>query len=139
MTEYYGKDLSFTFTGTSGTVDMSEYSRGVTFSPTVQLDEVTTGSAADKTSMTGLKDFTVSFKGLAQTTGTALENTLVIGAIGTVVFTPEGTPSGTVVYGHRQYTLPVISQGCQLNLQYNALTEINVSFVGNGTALYGSC
>ena len=139
MPEYYGKDLSFVFTGTSGTIDMSEYQRGVTFSPIVQLDDVTTGTAADKTSMVGLKDFTVSYKGLAQTTGTALENTLKIGAVGTITFTPEGTPSGTIANGHRQYTLPVISQGCQLNLQYNTLTEINVSFVGNGTAIYGSC
>ena len=138
MPEFYGKDLLFQWVGTAGTLDMSEYQRGVTFSPTVQIDDNTTGAATYRTKNVGLKDFTVTYKGLAQsgtagTAATTLENTLRAGEIGTVYFGPEGTATGM-----RKYTLPVISQGLQQSLVYDALTELNISFEGNGTVIYGA-
>lgn len=138
MAEFLGKDLQFQWVGTAGTLDMSEYQRGVTFSPTVAIHDVTTGAATYNTKMIGLKDFTVSYKGLWQsgTAGTAtttMENTLKAGEGGTIYLGPEGTATGM-----RKYTLPVISQGPQVNLQYDALTEINISFDGNGTVTYGA-
>lgn len=138
MTEYYGKDLEFLWKGTAGTLDMSEYSRGASFSPSVKIDVNTTGSAAYETRQVGVKDFTASYKGLQQTgtLGTAttiLDYTLRFGEVGTIYLGPEGTASGM-----RRYTLPVISQGPQVNLVYDGLTEINIAFVGNGTVTYGA-
>ena len=141
MAEFYGKDLQFQWVGTAGTLDMSEYQRGVSFSPSVQIDDATTGAATYKTKAVGVKDFTVTYKGLAQagvgtaygTAATTLENTLRSGESGTVYFGPEGTATGM-----RKYTLPVISQGLQQNLVYDALTELNISFDGNGTVVYGA-
>jgi hypothetical protein len=141
MAEYYGKDLVFTWTYTSGTtsatIDMSEYQRGASFTPSGKIDTATTGSATYENRIVGVKDFSVSYKGLAQanaaTGGTTLEDSLAYGAIGTVTLGPEGTAAGK-----RKYTLPCISQGLQQNLQYDALTELNVSFVGNGTVTYGA-
>ena len=138
MSEFYGADLQFQWVGTAGTLDMSEYQRGVSFSPSVQIDDNSTGSAGYKTKSVGIKDFTVTYKGLWQSgtvgaAATTLENTLRSGESGTIYFGPEGTATGM-----RKYTLPVISQGPQVNLQYDALTEINISFDGNGTVTYGA-
>ncbi len=138
MAEFYGKDLQFQWVGTAGTLDMSEYQRGASFSPSGKIDVNTTGAAGYETRQVGVKDFTASYKGLWQsgTAGTAtttMENTLRFGEIGTVYLSPEGTAAGM-----RKYTLPVISQGPQVNLAYEGLTEINIAFVGNGTALYGA-
>jgi len=132
MAEFYGKDLQFTFNGTGGSIDMSEYQRGASFSPAGAVDIVTTGPAGAETRMVGIKDYTVSYKGLWQSVGTAVEVLLAFGETGTIYLAPEGTAIGA-----RIYTLPVISQGPQVNLAYNGLTELNISFVGNGTALYG--
>ena len=141
MAEYYGKDLIFQWIGTAGTLDMSADQRGATFSPTVTIDDSTTGDATFKSKMVGLKDFTASYKGLWQagtgtaygTAATTLENTLRAGEVGTIIIGPEGT-----AVGKRKYTLPVISQGPQVNLQYDVMTEININFEGNGTAVYGA-
>lgn len=138
MAEYYGKDLQFLWVGTAGTLDLSEYQRGASFSPTGQIDVNTTGAAGYETRQVGVKDFTAAYRGLAQTgtagtTATTLENTLRFGEIGTVYLGPEGTATGM-----RKYTLPVISQGPQVSLVYNQLTEINIAFVGNGTPTYGA-
>ena len=137
MAEFYGKDLEFQWVGTAGTLDMSEYQRGASYSPTGRIDVNTTGNAGYETRQVGVKDFTVTYQGLWQggTAGTAdgtMENTLRFGEIGTIYLGPEGTATGM-----RKYTLPVVSQGAQVNLQYDALTEVNCSFVGNGTATYG--
>jgi hypothetical protein len=137
MSEYYGKDLVFQWIGTAGTTDMSEYQRGASFTPTGKIDVNTTGAATYEGRQVGVKDFNASYKGLAQanaaTGGTSLEDTLRFGEVGTIILGPEGTATGK-----RRYTLPVISQGLQTNLQYDALTELNVSFVGNGTVTYGA-
>ena len=134
MAEFYGRDLVFTWNSPGGSANMSEYQRGVSFSPSAQIDDNTTGSATYKTKNVGIKDFTVTYKGLWQASaGTALEDALQAGQSGTIVFMPEGTAVGT-----RKYTLLAISQGLQVNQVYDALSELNVSFDGNGTITYGA-
>jgi hypothetical protein len=134
MAEFYGKDLIFSFAGTGGSIDLSEYQRGASFSPSGKIDVNTTGAATYEGRQVGVKDFTASYKGLAQA-GTAggAEVLMAFGELGTVRLGPEGTAAGK-----RLYILPVISQGCQINLQYDGLTELNVSFVGNGTPTYSN-
>ena len=134
MAEFYGKDLVFTWNSSAGSTDMSEYQRSVSFSPTAQIDDNTTGSATYRANNVGLKDFTVNYKGLLQQNlGTTVHDMFVPGLVGTVVFQPEGTTSGL-----RKYTLPVICLGLQVNQVYDALSEMNVSFDGNGTITYGT-
>ena len=138
MAEFYGRNMVFQWIGTAGTLDMSEYSRGASFLPSGKIDTNTTGAAGYETRQVGVLDFTASYKGLWQTgtagtAATAIRNTLRFGETGTVILAPEGTAAG-----QDKYTLPCISQGLQTNLQYDTLTEINVSFVGNGTAIYGA-
>lgn len=138
MTEFFGKDLDFQWIGTAGTLSLSEFQRGATFTPSGNIAVNTTGAAGYETRQVGTKDFTASFKGLWQagTAGTAtttMENTLRFGESGTILLSPEGTATGT-----RKYTLPVISEGCVLNTQYDQLVEVNINFVGNGTVTYGA-
>jgi hypothetical protein len=133
MTEFFGRDLQFIFAGTGGSINMSEYQRGASFNPTGKIDAVTTGSALAETRMVGVKDFTASYKGLWQSVGTAIEALIAFGEVGTVFLGPEGTATGM-----RKYTLPVISQGPQVNTVYDGVTELNCSFVGNGTPTYGA-
>ena len=134
MAEFYGKDLVFTWNSPGGSANMSEYQRGVSFSPSAQMDDNTTGSATYRTKSVGPKDFTVTYKGLWQAAaGTALEDALQAGQSGTIVFQPEGTAVGS-----RKYTFLAISQGLQVNQVYDALSELNVSFDGNGTITYGA-
>jgi len=134
MAEFYGKDLVFTWNGPGGSVNMTEYQRGVSFSPSAQIDDNTTGSATYRTKSVGPKDFSVSYKGLWQGGGgTALEDSMRAGSVGTIVFQPEGT-----AVGGRKYTFPAISQGLQVNAVYDGLTELNVTFDGNGTITYGA-
>lgn len=133
MAEFYGKDLNFTFNGESGSVNMTEYQRGASFSPSGKIDVNTTGSAQAESRQVGVLDFTASYKGLWQgTAGTAVEMSLAVGVLGTIYMGPEGTATGM-----RKYTLPVISQGPQVNLVYDGLTELNIAFVGNGSPTYG--
>jgi len=137
MAEFYGKDLQFTWNSAAGSIDASEYQRGASFSPAGKIDVNTTGAATYEGRQVGVKDTTVTYQGLWQggTTGTAattLENLWQFGESGTIYLAPEGTAVGA-----RLYTIPVISQGVQVNLQYDSLTEVNCSFVGNGTVTYG--
>ena len=134
MAEFFGRDLEVTFAGTGGSINLTEYQRGATFTPSGNVAVNTTGAAGYETRQVGVKDFTASYKGLMQS-GTAggVEVLCAFGELGTLTLSPEGTATGM-----RKYILPVISQGCALNLQYDALTELNISFVGNGTASYSA-
>jgi hypothetical protein len=138
MPEFYGSALCVNFNGTGGSIDLTADFRTVSFSPTIQMDDKSTGSETVKTYLTGQKDFTVTYKGLYQTgtaaLGASLEDKLNVGVFGTLLV----YPLGSTVAGNRIYTMPVISQGVQQNWTYNGLTEVNVSFQGNGTITYGT-
>jgi hypothetical protein len=138
MPEFYGSALIVQWVGTGGTIDISADYRNLSFSPTIQMDDKSTGSETVKTYLTGQKDYTVTYKGLYQTgtagIGSATEDALGEGKVGTVYCYPLGSAATP----NRKYTFPVISQGIQQNWVYNALTELNVSFQGNGTITYGT-
>ena len=70
MAEFYGSALCVNFNGTGGSIDLTADFRQVTFTPTIQMDDKSTGAEVYKTYLTGQKDFTVSYKGLYQS-GTA--------------------------------------------------------------------
>jgi hypothetical protein len=139
MPEFYGKDVVIQWSGTGGTIDLSADQRSVTFSPSIQMDDNSTGNAGAKTYLTRQTDFTVSYKGLYQTgtagIGSATEDALAPGQVGTIYCYPEGSVAGTA---YRKYTWPVISQGIQQSWGYTSLTELNCSFQGNGTVTYGT-
>jgi hypothetical protein len=139
MPEFFGSAVIVQWSGTGGTIDLSADQRAVTFAPSVQMDDVSTSSQGYKTYLTALKDFTVSYKGLYQTgtagVGSATEDALAPGQVGTIYCYPLGSVAGTA---NRKYTWPVVSQGIQQNWAYANITELNCSFQGNGTITYGT-
>jgi hypothetical protein len=138
MPEFYGSALIVQWVGTGGTIDLSADHRAVSFSPNIQMDEVSTGAEGYKTYATRLTDFTVSYKGLYQTgtagIGSATEDALAPGKVGTMYCYPLGSAATP----NRKYTWPVISQGIQQSWAYAGITELNCSFQGNGTITYGT-
>jgi hypothetical protein len=138
MTEFYGTGLCINFNGTGGSIDLTADQRSVTFSPTIQMDDKSTGAEGAKSYLTRQTDFTVSYKGLYQSgtaaIGASVEDKLGVGVYGTLTI----YPLGSTVAGNRIYTMPVISQGVQQSWGYTSLTELNVSFQGNGTITYGT-
>jgi hypothetical protein len=134
MSEFYGKDLVFEWIGSGGSIDLSEYQRGVTFNPGGEIVTYTTQGKEYETRLPGRYDFTASYKGLMQSMGTAAEALLMYGEIGTIYLYPEGKATGK-----REYILPCISQGPQVNVQYDNLTELMINFVGANEAYYRAC
>ena len=135
--EFYGSDLVVQWSGTGGTLDLSADQRAFSFKPSIQMDDNSTGSAGAKTYLTRQTDFTASYKALWQKgtfAATAnVEDVLAVGQNGTLYVYPQGSAAG-----YRKYTLPVISQGAALDLQYTSITEFNCSFQGNGTFTLGT-
>lgn len=138
MAEFYGSSLIVQWVGTGGTLDISADQRAVTFSPSISMDDNTTGNAGAKTYLTRQTDFTVSYKGLYQTgtagIGSATEDALGPGQVGTIYCYPLGSAATP----NRKYTWPVVSQGIQQSWAYTGLTELNCSFQGNGAWVFGT-
>jgi hypothetical protein len=132
MAEYTGRDIVFQWVHSGGTVSMQADFRTVSLSPTIDFADATAGSDARRKRIATIKDATVSYSGLAQTGGTALEDALVEGTQGTIIFQPEGTASGK-----RKYTIGAFSQGGKFNLPYADVVELNVEFLGNGDYTLG--
>lgn len=133
MPEYTGSSMVFQWIHSGGTVSMQADMRTVNLSPTVDFADSTAGSDARRTRIATIKDTTVSYTGLAQTGGTALEDALVEGTQGTIIFQPEGTASGK-----RKYTIGAFSQGAKFNHPYADVVEMSVEFVGNGNYTLGT-
>ena len=127
MTEYTGKDMYFSWINPAGTVEFSADFRTVALSPTVDYVETQAGSDADKTRLARMKDRSVSYEGLGQADGTALEDALIEGTKGTIIFGPEGTASG-----NRRHTIPVYSDGPNYTYPYADVVTLSVKFTGNG-------
>lgn len=132
MAEYTGSNMVFQWVYSGGTVSMQADFRTVTLSPTVDFADATAGSDARRKRIPTIKDTSVSYAGLAQTGGTALEDALVEGTEGTILFYPEGTATGK-----RKYTIGAFSQGGKFNLPYADVVELTVEFMGNGNHTLG--
>jgi hypothetical protein len=126
-TEYVGANMYFAWVYSGGTVTLHADERTVSLNPSVDFAESTAGSDARKTRIATVKDFAVSFAGVAQTGGTVLEDALAEGTRGTILFGPEGTVLGT-----RKHVIGAHSQGAKFALKYADVTEITCDFMGDG-------
>ena len=133
MAEYSGSALYFGWIYSGGTVVLSGDQRSVGFTPSVEFADTTAGSDARKGRLVTVKDAAVSYAGVAQSAGTALEDALVEGTQGTIILGPEGTAAG-----HRKYTIGAFSQGAKFNYPYSGVVEITCDFIGDGNLTRGS-
>jgi hypothetical protein len=127
MAEYTGTSMYISFTaGTVVSVLSADY-RTISTAPVIGLADASAGNDADKTYLPTLKDGKYSWKGLAQTAGTVLENALLEGTLGTLIIAREGTASGKP-----KETCPVIAMGATFNFPYDNVVEISCEFQKNG-------
>jgi hypothetical protein len=127
MAEYTGSALVASWIHAGGTLVLNTDYRTLGTSPTIGLVKASAGADTDETYLTTLKDGKYSYKGLAQTGGTVLENALVEGTKGTLIIGREGTVAGSA-----KETVPCISMGAAFNYPYDNIVEISCEFQKNG-------
>lgn len=133
MPEYSGSALYLSYIHSAGTVALGTNYRTCSDNPDVELIEVTAGSDADKSYVTGPKSGNVSVTFLDETaSGTAIYNALGTGTNGTLIISRMGTATGSP-----KRTIPVICQGAQVSLSYNGATEVTCEFQYNGAPTNG--
>jgi hypothetical protein len=134
MTELIGSAAYLVWNSSAGTSVLSADYRSFSWKETAEQYDATAGSDTTKVWIPGMKDYTCSYTGVGQVQGTALENSLRAGQIGTLVFYPEGT-----AVGHRIYTLPtIVTQSPYNNWQYNAVVETAIEWMAYGAATLGT-
>jgi len=116
----------------AGTTSLTGDYRTVSWKPSIGTVKATAGSDTNESYLTIQKDATLDYTGVMQTAGTALEDALVEGTYGTLIFGPEGTATGK-----RKYTVPCYSLGPSFDWKYNDTVEINCSFQASGTFTRG--
>jgi hypothetical protein len=136
MAEILGNNAVVTWTyGSAGTVALSADYRSFGYSPSIDKFDVSAGSEAAKSYITGQKDFTAQYSGLYQANGTATAGTqsyssaFAMGQIGTVVVQSEGT-----AVGKPKWTFPVFCTSDPVtDVAYGDLMMVKIAWQGNGT------
>ena len=128
MSEFTGKDMYFEWVYSGGTVTLHGDFRTVTLSPSIDYADATAGSDARRKRIATIADASVSFSGLMQAAGTALEDALAEGTEGTINFGPRGTTAG-----YRKYVVGAFAGGANVSIPYSDVVEFSVNFTGNGT------
>jgi len=133
MSGYTGKDTSISWIYSGGTIQVDLKYRSVNYNPDISLLDQSGGADTHKSYIAGQKDGTFSFTGVAQSGGTVLMTALARGTGGTIIYGPEGTAAGKP-----KTTIPAISKGARLNVQYDVLTEISCELQQNGSETDGA-
>jgi hypothetical protein len=131
MTEYICNAAAISWAYSGGTVTLSGDWRSFNFNPSQDKFDSTAGTHTSKTYIRGLIDFTCDLVGLAHggTSGTAVLAAFAMGTDGTLTVHPQGTATG-----NQKFVLPCFTTGDPVTkFQYAGLTEIGLSFQGNGT------
>ncbi len=130
--EFLGSALYATWISASpaGTVVLNTDYRSLTYTPSIDFVDATAGADTAKRRINSFKDGAVKYSGLLQyDIGTAMINLLTEGVAGTLTIAPSGTAAG-----RQKLTVPAICMGMTLNLVYNDVAQIDVSWQQNGAA-----
>lgn len=128
-----GQSLSAQWIYSGGTVSLDTDYRQSTYTPSVEMYDQSAGADTSKTYIAGIKDGQYSWAGIYQSGGTVIAAALVEGTQGTLIIGREGT-----AVGKPKETIPAISQGAVINVQYNNLIEISCTFQQNGARVDGA-
>lgn len=137
MTAYVGNNLDVKWIDASGTVTLNGDQTLFDYAPSIDLVDQTAGADTNKTYLTTLKDGKASLTAYLQA-GTASGGTLTFsrvyeGAVGTIVYSPEGTAATKP-----KYTLPVIAMGAAFSYPFAGNVEAKVDFQQNGARTEGT-
>lgn len=136
-TSYSGSALNVQWIYASGTATISGNQRTLSYTPTIDLIDQTSGADSNKHYLTAVKDGKATLEALVQSGtnagGTSAFATLTEGAVGTLVWSPEGTGATKP-----KYTIPAIAQGVGFTYPYADVVVASVSFQQNGTRAEGT-
>lgn len=133
MAAVTGQNASISWIWSGGTTTLNTTYRTASYTPSVETYDQTSGPDTAKTYVVSYKDGQFTYSGLWPSGGTALLSALAEGNSGTIIYGPEGTASTKM-----KMTIPAISLGAVLNVQYNNLTEISANFQQNGARSDGT-
>lgn len=133
MPEFTGSAVVASWVYAGGTATLSGDHRTFSLTPSIDFADATAGSDARRKRLATIADVSVSYAGLAQEGGTALEDALAEGTHGTLILQPEGTAAGK-----RKYTVGAFSQGAKFNYPYSDVVEITCDWVGDGNYTRGT-
>jgi hypothetical protein len=127
MTKYSGKDCYIAWIHAGGTAVLSDDFRDISEKPSVKLSDASAGDDEDETFVATIKGGLISYSGLLSAGGTVVINSLVEGAVGTIIIGPEGTATGKP-----KRTYPAISMGPVQRHPYSDIAEVTCDFTKNG-------
>jgi hypothetical protein len=131
---FSGSALYAQWIHSGGTVTLSGNQRTWTLTPSQNLIDATAANDSFMERIAGLKDFTTSFSLLPPSdTYISIEDAVAEGTNGTLIVAPWGTASSA-----RKYTLPVVSNGANVNVPYNDIVEMSIDFTGASAMTRGT-
>src|SRR5512146_2573050 len=134
MASFTGSVLTVSWIYSSGTIDMNTDYRSFAYTPSVEYYDETAGADLNHQRIPGYKDGQAKFGGLLQSGSLPTWATALIeGALGTLVWCPEGTAAGKY-HG----TAAFRSGGLQQQYVYNGLVEVTIDFQQNGARSEGT-
>lgn len=134
MASFVGSALVVTWTYTTGTITMNTDFRTFNYTPSIDYYDETAGADLSKQRIAGFKDGQASFGGLLQAGSLPAWGTAFIeGAVGTLVWCPEGTAAGKY-HGTAQF----LSGGLKQQYAYAGLVEVSIDFQQNGARSEGT-
>jgi hypothetical protein len=133
MPAYVGSIAVLQWVQAAATTTYNTDFRSITYAPSVALVDETAGADANKLYLAAQKDGKLDFKGVYQSTGTTNWFAANEGNVGTLLFSPEGTAAGK-----QKFTIPAISMGGNLNVPYDGVVELSISWQQNGARTEGT-
>jgi len=131
MSEYAGSSLVISWLQAAATTVLSGAHKSLTYTPSINFYDATSGADANKSYIAGVKDGTATFNAnlLAGSVagGTVTYAVVVEGAAGTLQIQPEGTAASKP-----KISIPALAQGAQFSFPYDNIVEVTVNFQQNG-------
>jgi hypothetical protein len=108
--------------------------RKFSYEPSLSLIDSTAGSDSFREKLAGIGEGgDVKFGAVMQASGTALISALARSVVGTLLAGVEGT-----AVGKPKLTIPAISKGPSINVQYDDIVEFNVSWEQSAVETWGA-
>lgn len=128
-----GEGLIVLWVTAAGTLNLTDDYTALKVKRSIDLIDVTAGNENDKSYIAGIKDGDAQLDYYAQSTGgTLIENNLVEGTQGTLIYSPRGTTAGKPKRGW----LALVKEFGE-DLNYDEAAADSVTFQKSGPVLYG--
>jgi hypothetical protein len=126
--EYRGGSANLRWAWSGGTLDLSKETRQIALSTSIDMQDVTSWTSAQRQYVPTKTDYHVQWSGVAQNNATASQGTLYQSAlregnIGTLYLSPAGTLGGNLLYLGQ-----ALCAGVSMSMPYNDVTSISTDW-----------